>query len=224
MMLVRAGVAREAAARNPGEAHHLSDRGSHEDTLLHGAADEGSEKMVRRLLAAGADVAARDFFDRTPLVIVAAAEGGSVEVVRMLLGAGADPAAKDSRKMTALHWAALLDRDAVAQVLLNAGADASASDIGKDTPLHIACDRGFEKVVSLLLDANADMAAGNSDDDTPLQCAAAGGHQNVVRMLLVAAEQARSVAFAMGNQERLGAASLVRGLEPGVLRMVLDRA
>mmetsp|Transcript_64560 Transcript_64560/g.154012 ORF Transcript_64560/g.154012 Transcript_64560/m.154012 type:complete len:113 (+) Transcript_64560:12-350(+) len=33
----------------------------------------------------------------------------------------------------------------------------------------------------------------------------------------------RNVAFAMGHHERLGAASLVRGLEPEVLRMVLDR-
>ena len=35
-------------------------------------------------------------------------------------------------------------------------------------------------------------------------------------------EQARSIAFAMGLQERLGAASLLRALDPELVRMVLD--
>jgi len=37
-------------------------------------------------------------------------------------------------------------------------------------------------------------------------------------------ELARCEAFAMGQQERLGAGSLVRGLEPAVVRMVLKPA
>ena len=50
----------------------------------------------------------------------------------------------------------------------------------------------------------------------------AGSAAKITRMLLLAAERERSVAFAMGHQERLGAASLVRGLKPEVLRMVLE--
>ena len=50
-----------------------------------------------------------------------------------------------------------------------------------------------------------------------LVCAA-----KVVALLrAVAAQRARSVAFAMGLQERLGAKSLVSPLQPEVLRMVL---
>ena len=37
-----------------------------------------------------------------------------------------------------------------------------------------------------------------------------------IAAILLGAERAREVAFAMGHQERLGAASLVRGLEPEV--------
>ena len=40
-------------------------------------------------------------------------------------------------------------------------------------------------------------------------------------MRRVAKERVRSVAFAMGLHERLGAKSLVRPLQPEVLRMVL---
>ena len=38
----------------------------------------------------------------------------------------------------------------------------------------------------------------------------------------VATERARCIAFAMGLRERLGAGSLVRALDPEVVRMVLD--
>ena len=40
----------------------------------------------------------------------------------------------------------------------------------------------------------------------------------------VATERARCIAFAMGLRERLGAGSLVRALDPEVVRMVLDKS
>ena len=38
-----------------------------------------------------------------------------------------------------------------------------------------------------------------------------------------AVTRAKCVAFAMGHHERLGVGSLVEGLDPGVLRMVLEQ-
>ncbi len=40
--------------------------------------------------------------------------------------------------------------------------------------------------------------------------------------MLMAAERERTVAVAMRHPEQLGVVSLVRGLEPEVLQMVLD--
>ena len=73
-----------------------------------------------------------------------------------------------------------------------------------------------------LLAAGADEAAAADDDSTPRSIAQGAR----VRAMLVAAEQEsqrlRSTAFAMGLQERLGAASVVLGLEPELLRMMVE--
>ena len=58
------------------------------DGELIAAADKGRLADVRRLLAAGADVAARDQKGRTALL--AATQGNHVEVARVLIEAGAD--------------------------------------------------------------------------------------------------------------------------------------
>ena len=73
-----------------------------------------------------------------------------------------------------------------------------------------------------LLAAGADWAAAAHDGSTPRSIAQGAR----VRAMLVAAEEEaqrlRSTAFAMGLQERLGAASVVLGLEPELLRMVVE--
>ena len=71
----------------------------------------------------------------------------------------------------------------------------------------------------ILLDAGADVTARDSDQRTPRDLATL--HPEVVAMLR-AEELMRSVAFAMGHQERLGVASWVLRLDPELVRMVLD--
>jgi len=76
-------------------------------------------------------------------------------------------------------------------------------------------------MVKQLMAAGADAAAAANDGSTPRSVA-----QGVVLAMFVAAEEEarrlRSIAFAMGLQERLGAASVVRGLDPELLRMVVE--
>ena len=66
----------------------------------------------------------------------------------------------------------------------------------------------------------------NNDGVSCAFIASQNGHLEALRMLIEADEVQvrRSIAFAMGLQERLGAASVVRWLEPGVLRMVAEFA
>ena len=68
-----------------------------------------------------------------------------------------------------------------------------------------------------LLAAGADGDAAANNGSTPRSIA-----QGAVLAMIVATERLRSIAFAMGLQERLGAASVVLGLEPELLRMVVE--
>ena len=138
-----------------------------------------------------------------------------------MLAAGADVEAVTSEYkpdgLTPLQVAAYDGRDAVVRLLLDAGASMAVVDVNGCTPLHLAADQDREGVVRILVEAGADISAVDNDGDTPSDLA-----DDPVKEVLTAAEQARSLAFAMGLQERLGAASLVRGLDPEVVRMVLE--
>ena len=94
------------------------------------------------------------------------------------------------------------------------------------TPLHLAASYGHAAVVEQLLSAGADGAAAANNGSTPRSIAQRKGGA-VLAMFVAAEEEAqrlRSIAFAMGLQERLGAASVVRGLDPELLHMVDELA
>ena len=93
---------------------------------------------VTACLAAGADVAARDDRDITPLHW-AALRNENPEVAQALLAAGADLAARAVADLTPLHAAAEgSENPAVLGVLLAAGADPMARANNGRTPLHQA--------------------------------------------------------------------------------------
>jgi hypothetical protein len=73
------------------------------DTSLHRSANEGDTKTARLLVETGADVNARDNFERTPLRL--AAEVGNTETARLLVESGADVNARDNFESTPLHAA-----------------------------------------------------------------------------------------------------------------------
>jgi ankyrin repeat protein len=74
-------------------------------TALHNAAAFGPVKSVRYLLAAGANVNARDSRNLVPLSFALAGEYPSLEIVRTLIRAGADVNIADSSGDTPLDWA-----------------------------------------------------------------------------------------------------------------------
>ncbi|MCG8339741.1 MAG: ankyrin repeat domain-containing protein [Cytophagales bacterium] len=96
--------------------------------------------VVSLLLAAGADVNAKNSKGDTPLH--EAAKGGLVEVMRVLIGAGADVNAENKRGNTPLHTlarnAGLESHTKAIKVLIDAGADVNAENYGGDTPLQRA--------------------------------------------------------------------------------------
>ena len=143
--------------REPGEAANLQkwiarhprqinkQYGAFCETLLHVAAKWGREDLADLLIAAGADVEARNEIDQRPLHI--AARYGRPTVVKLLLARGADVGASGWRVHTPLHAAScglgsqsnIGSRVEVATLLLAAGADVNARERGSGfTPLRCA--------------------------------------------------------------------------------------
>lgn len=100
----------------------LNARNAKGDTPLHRAVETGMPKLVKALLAAGADPRARAKDGETALHL--AALHPEPAFTELLLAAGADPRARNSDGESPLHWAALSGHIVVAQRLLARGADA----------------------------------------------------------------------------------------------------
>ena len=134
--------------RNLGTVQCLLDGGadvnakttSSNTTLLHILVEvkktEGVLDVAEALIAARADVDARDKAGRTPLHLASRTHKPSV--VELLLDNGADPNAKDEAGQCPLHFAVvpadLADPELV-ELLLRHGADVNAKDKKGDTPL-----------------------------------------------------------------------------------------
>ena len=138
---------------------------------------------------------------------------------------------------TPLHEAAHRGHEAMVGLLLEHAADFSARDRVDFTPLHEAAFGGHAAVVRRLLDKGADIESKTSHSweiqqifrgvSVEVMAKAMVSYRSnfeIVAMLQAEAlRRAKSVAFAMGQQERLGAGSRVRGLDPGVVRIVLEQ-
>ena len=150
-------------------------------TPLHYAAVLGTPEAVKILIAAGADVNARNTFDATPLVLAAY----SPEKVRLLLAAGADPKAKTKTGRSALIIAAgRAGTIAVVRSLLDAGCDVNEADTFGVSPLQLAAFEGQFETVRLLVSRGADVNAGDERGSTALQGAAGSLNADAVRFLL----------------------------------------
>ena len=88
----------------------------------------GDAEAVRRMLAAGADVNARDRYGQTALML--AAHRGALAVVEALIQAGADLDATATYNLSALMLAVVAGHAPVALALARAGADRTIRGAG----------------------------------------------------------------------------------------------
>lgn len=148
---------------------------------LDAAARLGRLESVRALLAAGADVEAKDGKGRTPLIL--ATMGGHLETVHLLLDKGAAIDARETNQATALHAAAQLGHKELAAALLARGAAVDLLDSQKKTPLHLAAFLGHDEVTEVLLANGANILLHCEGDNTPAQLAAYGKHMPLAKHL-----------------------------------------
>ena len=102
-------------------------------TPLHSAAMNDNEMVVRTLIAAGADIAARDRDGNTPLHLT-----NATGIITALRAAGADANARTDHGLTSLMITAFYGNGAGFSALLAAGADISVPSRDGATPLHSA--------------------------------------------------------------------------------------
>ena len=160
---------------------------------LHRAAVRARADVIGALIAAGADVHARDNRGRTALLLTAAGTPAEVwarllegranpndrlEALRLLLGARADPNTDVlAGQMSDVRDAIGKKRAEALALLLAAGADPNAADEEGSRPLHVAAGiRNDEGVMSkALLNAGADPHARDGEGRTALHRARSEG-------------------------------------------------
>jgi ankyrin repeat protein len=116
------------------------------DTALHLAAAAYQPELVRRLLAMGADVSARNRRGAEPLHYAVDGIPGSrswsppaqAATITCLIGAGADPNALDKSGSSPLHRAVRARCAAAVSALLEGGADARRESKSGSTPMKLA--------------------------------------------------------------------------------------
>lgn len=126
-------------------------------TLCHVAAANENALVLKRLIALGVDVNARDEFGATPCHY--AAQFGSAAGFKALLAAGAILDAVDLSNRNVCHYAAKNERCDVLQLVLSLGAAFDARDNVGRTPCHEAVRCRLERNMQVLLDAGTDVNA-----------------------------------------------------------------
>ncbi len=164
-----------------------------------------------------------------------AARRGDEKAVRALLEHGGDVDASQGDGMTALHWAAELGHQEIADLLIAAAADVEVKTrIGSYTPLHLASRGGHTRIVSMLLEAGGDPSAATTTSRvTPLHLAAAatGGSDAVGALLdhgadpnaLEGAAGQTPLMFAAGANRAAAVEKLLKsGADPGISTRIVD--
>lgn len=147
-------------------------------TALTAAASRGHVRVVRHMVADGANVNARCGIPRVGGHNTAKHPGwttlhrsmnhyAGAAVVRALVDLGADVNALADDDYVPLHMAAESNFAPGVNLLAEAGADIEARSAQEKTPLHVACRAASCDVVDALLRLGADTAAADREGNTP---------------------------------------------------------
>jgi ankyrin repeat protein len=152
------------------------------ETALAYAIENGNREMVGFLLAAGADIHARNRDGQTALMHLHSK--ATVDLVRDLIRAGADVNAVNDSGDTPLFLAAYASSAEVINELMVNGASVQAHDNDGVTVLMKAAENEDSNVIKLLLRAGVDVNAKSSNKETALMIAAKWGRPATLQALI----------------------------------------
>ena len=151
--------------------------------ILTNAVRDGQTQLVKKSIAAGADVNARDGSRRTALWW--AAHKGLVQIIFMLVAAGVDVNSKaDAFGLPALHEAVSQGHLQAAKALLERRADPNLRDNLDRTALHYASNFGITGLIRILLQAGVNVDAQDKQGKTALHRSVQVGRFQAVKDLL----------------------------------------
>ena len=149
---------------------------------LHSAIAAGDLKVVRRHVAAGADV---DQVLRSQRPVGLALWGRHWDIAKFLLNRNCDVGPTPNGRDTPLHIAAAHGApEPILAKLLKMGVDVNAHDSSAWTPLCHAAEAGDMDIVKWLLDQGADVTCGHEARSTPVYCALRGDHAELASFLI----------------------------------------
>jgi ankyrin repeat protein len=156
-----------------------------QDKKMVALALSGKLAEIKRLVAAGAKLDARDARHRSLLHL--AAERGHLALARWLLDRGVAVDTASRFDGTPLHSAAFGGHRAAVELLIKRKATLDPRIIdSRLTPLLVAAGRGHATVVDLLIKAGADVKAVDRRGNGVLAHAVTGGHLALVKQLVKA--------------------------------------
>ncbi|HEU5136455.1 MAG TPA: ankyrin repeat domain-containing protein [Steroidobacteraceae bacterium] len=145
----------------------------------------GSPRDVKVLVAAGAELEARDWWERTAFLL--AVNAGNMDAAIMLADAGADIRAVGRCGKPALFYAIRTHNQQMLDWLLAGGADPNATDDFGDTVLVHASECSFAGAIDQLLTAGVDI---NAHSGTYTALASARNPGIAMRLLQAGADPA----------------------------------
>ena len=152
---------------------------------LRQAVIKGDLSAASALLAAGADVDARDANNNTALHL--AADAGRAAMVSLLIQATASLNVKNNAGNTPLHLSAEAGHVAVVSLLIQATASLNVkNNTYGDTPLHVAAFNGHAAIVDALIAAGAGVNEQNNEGQTPLHFGVYSHNVGIVDALIAA--------------------------------------
>ena len=133
--------------KNPANKEFIADLDKNNQTVLHLAAYDDKWELVYLLIELGADINARDKYNRTPLnycIDCRNVNNINDSLIRLLIGRGANINETDARGYTSLHYAVLAGHLIKINKLLSLAADIDQMTNNLETPLKLALTRDID--------------------------------------------------------------------------------